>query len=224
MVSETRNSIHLASIVDYEAVGGEFTHIVDWQIRPDGTILSHNHFKASGDLPPLPRIGVVMGIASEFDQLSWFGRGPHENYRDRKSSAAIGWWKSTVAGQYVPYPRPQETGNKEAVRWLTLAGADGFGLAITSGQEPFAFSALHYTAGDLEEARHPSELSPRDAVVLSLDAAHSGLGNSSCGPGVLERYAVLPGEHKLSYAIHPFSPDSDPFALRKRALAGQTND
>ncbi|MEX0332583.1 MAG: glycoside hydrolase family 2 TIM barrel-domain containing protein [Puniceicoccaceae bacterium] len=224
IVSQSTNFIHIASRVEHQAAGGKFVHVVDWHVYPDGTILSKNHFTTSPDLPPLPRIGVVMGLKQALGQLSWFGRGPHENYRDRKSSTAVGLWDSTVGEQYIPYPRPQETGNKEDVRWVRLTDDSGHGVAVVSGDQLFSFSALHYTAGDLDAARHTNELVPRDAVILSIDAAHSGLGNSSCGPGVLERHAVLPGEYNLTYIIHPISPEADPFALRKRFLAQLENN
>ena len=149
-------------------------------------------FKPSGNLPPLPRIGVVMRVAGEFENLCWYGRGPWENYPDRKRSADMGVWTGTVTGQYVPYVKPQETGNKEDVRWLTLTDTNGTGLLVTAEGKPMAMSAIHFTAADLAAVRHNYELKPRPEVVLSLDAKQSGLGNSSCGPGVLERYAVLP--------------------------------
>jgi beta-galactosidase len=153
-----------------------------------------NEFKPSGKLPPLPRIGVVMRVASAFENLRWYGRGPWENYSDRKRSADVGIWSGTVTGQYVPYVKPQETGNKEDVRWLTLTDTNGTGLLVVAEEKPMAMSAIHFTAADLAAVRHNYELKPRPEVVLSLDAKQSGLGDSSCGPGVLEHYAVLPAQ------------------------------
>src|ERR1019366_9313306 len=123
---------------------------------------------------------------NKFENIRWLGRGPWENYSDRKESADMGVWSGTVSNQYVPYVRPQENGNKEGVK-------------IIAEDNPFSFSALHFMANDLASTRHNYELQPRPVIVLSLDAKMSGLGNSSCGPGVLERYAVSPAQ---SYRLH----------------------
>src|SRR5262249_25435918 len=137
-----------------------------------------------------------------------YGRGPWENYPDRKRSADMGVWEGCVDGQCVPYVKPQETGNKEDVRWLTLTDPrTGAGLLVTAQNQSMAMSALHFTAADLAAVRHNYELKPRPEVVLSLDAKQSGLGNSSCGPGVLERYAVLPDKtYHLNLRFAPVRP------------------
>jgi len=99
--------------------------------------------------------------------------------------------------------RPQENGNKEEVWWLSLTDAAGRGLRVSAGEEPMSASALHFTAADLAAARHNYELQPRPEVVLSLDARQCGLGNGSCGPGVLERYAVPPKAYRLKFVLSP---------------------
>jgi beta-galactosidase len=184
-----------------------------WTIRPDGSVEMNADFQPFGKLPLLPRVGVVLCLDQAYNQLQWYGRGPWENYPDRKESADMGVWSGSVDGQYVPYVRPQENGNKEDVRWLALtdagtAGADvrsGYasGLLVEAVDQPFSFSALHFTAGDLASVRHNSELQPRREIILSLDAKQSGLGNSSCGPGVLEKYSVPPVDYKLHLRFSP---------------------
>jgi beta-galactosidase len=188
--------------------GAGFTHDATWTIRGDGSIDLESRFTPSGDLPPLPRIGVVMRVSGDLERLRWYGRGPWENYPDRKQSADMGVWNSTVDEQYVPYPRPQETGNKEDVQWLSLTGDDGTGLLVTT-QPPIAMSALHHTAGDLDAALHTYELKRRDEVVLSLDAKHSGLGNASCGPGVLPQYEVPPVPYAMRLRFMPCPAGTD---------------
>jgi beta-galactosidase len=151
-----------------------------------------------------------MQSAEDLEHLAWYGHGPHENYADRLESSPIGVWKSTVTEQAFPYPRPQETGNKEGVRWLALTDTKGRGLLVVAEAKPFAASALHFTAQDLAEATHDYQLQPRKEVVLSLDARHCGLGNSSCGPGVLEKYAVPVQPYSLHISFRPLRPGSDP--------------
>ena len=147
-----------------------------------------------------------MSVARDFSNLRWYGRGPWENYCDRKESADMGVWSSTVDEQYVPYVRPQENGNKEEVRWLTLTDSNGDGLMVTADEGWFATSALHYTVADLTAVRHNYELKPRAETILSLDVRQCGLGNGSCGPGVLERYAIPLQAYRLHLRFSPAQP------------------
>ncbi|HEU5397379.1 MAG TPA: beta-galactosidase small subunit, partial [Verrucomicrobiae bacterium] len=174
-----------------------------WTVHGDGTIGMDNTFEPFGSLPLLPRIGVVLRLGESFENVRWLGRGPWENYPDREDGANIGVWSNTVAGDYFPYVRPQETGSREDVRWVKLTDGSGRGLKIGTGAQPFAFSALHFTADDLASYRHTYELKPRREVILSLDAKQGGLGNSSAGPGVLEKFAVRPGRYRLSLIFSP---------------------
>jgi beta-galactosidase len=146
-----------------------------------------------------------MQLATNLENVRWLGRGPFENYPDRKQSADMGVWRSTVTAQYVPYVRPQENGNKEDVRWLTLTDRSGNGLRVEDLGGPMSFSALHFTVADLTAVKHDYELRPRPEVVLSLDARQCGLGNSSCGPGVLAKYAVPPTNYVLNVRFRPVS-------------------
>jgi len=186
------NEVQVTIVATSTTPTGSFVHRAVWTVHGNGSLDMDNEFQPSGNLPPLPRIGVVMRVAGEFENFRWYGRGPWENYSDRKRSADMGVWSDTVTGQYVPYVKPQETGNKEDVRWLTLTDTNGAGLQVVAEGKPMAVSAIHFTATDLAAMRHNYELKPRPEVVLSLDAKQSGLGDSSCGPGVLEHYAVLP--------------------------------
>ena len=124
----------------------------------------------------------------------------------------MGVWTSTVTEQYIAYPRPQETGTRTDVTWLSLTDLSGRGFMVVA--ESMAFSALHYTAGDLDQARHTYELSPRDHVILSLDARHSGLGNGSCGPGVLPHYEIPTIPYTLRVSLRPCKILSDVQAAR----------
>ncbi|WP_438482615.1 glycoside hydrolase family 2 TIM barrel-domain containing protein [Oleiharenicola lentus] len=197
------NTVRVETLATTQAVKGSFAHRTLWTIYGDGTILCENTFTPSGDLPPLPRIGVVLRLAAGHEHFRWYGHGPHENYSDRLTSAPLGLWSSTVKEQYFPYVRPQDTGNKEGVRWLTLTNASSHGLRVTAHPTPFAASALHFTAGDLYAVKHAYELKPREEIILSLDAKQSGLGNGSCGPGVLEKYAVPVQIYTLSFTLGP---------------------
>jgi beta-galactosidase len=101
-------------------------------------IISNSFNKVSDKLPEIPRMGMQMQLPVEFANLKWFGRGPHDNYADRKRSADVGLYESTVADQYVPYIRPQENGYKTDTRWLTLTDDNGTGILVAG----ILFSAL----------------------------------------------------------------------------------
>ena len=179
-----------------------------YTILSDGIIDLKTTFQPQGILPELPRLGIAFCLSSDYNTFIWQGRGPQDNYPDRKTSAAVGLWKGSVADQYVHYPRPQDSGNKEEVRLLMLTDRHGKGIRVDAVEDVFSASALHYTAQDLYKETHDCNLKPRPEVILSLDAAVLGLGNSSCGPGVLKKYTIDKKEHTLHIRIASTAPVS----------------
>jgi beta-galactosidase len=198
--------IKIETVATARAASGGYKMKTLWLAHRDGTLEMDSEFTPFGALPLLPRVGIVMVLPGNFETIRWLGRGPWENYPDRKDASDLGVWHGTVTDQYVPYVRPQENGNKEDVSWLELQDANGNGLKISTAANPFSYSALHFTATDLASARHNYELKPRAEVVLSLNAKQSGLGNSSCGPGVLERYSIRPQECSLKLIFSKANP------------------
>ena len=179
-----------------------------YTILSDGTVDLKTTFQPQGILPELPRLGIAFCLSSDYNTFIWQGRGPQDNYPDRKTSAAVGLWKRSVADQYVHYPRPQDSGNKEEVRRLMLTDRHGKGIRVDAVEDVFSASALHYTAQDLYKETHDCNLKPHPEVILSLDAAVLGLGNSSCGPGVLKKYTIDKKEHTLHIRIASTAPVS----------------
>ena len=172
-----------------------------YTVFSDGTIDLETTFLPQGVLPEIPRLGIAFCLAPAYDTFTWYGRGPQDNYPDRKTSAMIGLWKGSVAEQYVHYPRPQDSGNKEEVHYLTLTDKQNKGIRVDAVENAFSASALHYTVQDIYEETHDCNLKPRAEIILSMDAAVLGLGNSSCGPGVLKKYAIEKKEHTLHIRI-----------------------
>lgn len=179
---------------------GKVTTTSVYTISSDGAIDLKTTFLPQGVLPELPRLGLAFCLAPAYNTFTWYGRGPQDNYPDRKTSAAIGLWKGTVAEQYVHYPRPQDSGNKEEVQFLTLTDKRNKGIRVDAVEDVFSASALHYTAQDLYKETHDCNLKPRPEIILSIDAAVLGLGNSSCGPGVLKKYAIEKKNIRCIYA------------------------
>jgi beta-galactosidase len=176
-------------------------HQHSYTISPDGRIQADNIFTIDKAIPDLPRLGVVLFLKPGFEKLRWFGRGPFENYSDRKRAALVDLYESTVTDQYVPYIMPQEHGNHTEVRWLSLGGENVRLLVAAAG--PMEFSASHYTAQDIDSAYHTFDLHPRSEVILNLDYRQRGLGTESCGPGTLEQYKIKPGRYAWSYTLQP---------------------
>jgi beta-galactosidase len=178
----------------------DFKHIERYTLLPAGELVVENTVSLGKDITDIPRVGVSLVLIPGLEQLEWFGRGPLENYVDRKASSMVGRYTSTVTEQYVPYIMPQEHGHKTDVRWLSLTNAQGFGVQVT-GNPTLEFSASHFTADDLFSARHTIDLKPRDEVFLNLDHAHRGLGTASCGPDALEQYRLLESEYNWVYRL-----------------------
>ncbi len=157
------------------------------------------------EIPDLPRIGIVLETVPGLEHVEWFGTGPHETYPDRRRGGIVGRHRSTVAGQTVPYIRPQENGGHADVRWLTLTDDAGRGLRLAFGSL-MQVSATHHRAADLAAATHDVELRPRAETIVHLDVAHRGLGTASCGPDTLSEYLVRPGTYEWSWTLTPVEP------------------
>jgi beta-galactosidase len=150
-------------------------------------------------LEDLARVGINFEIDGALENITWFGSGPHESYPDRKI-ARIHRWASTVAGQYVPYVRPQENGGRNAVRWFELTGNDGKGLRFDL-DKPLQVSAIPYRANDLADTTHNIDMTPSGNVVINIDAAHRGVGTASCGPDTIAKYLVGGGTYTFNWTV-----------------------
>lgn len=153
-----------------------------YRMAGDGSVEVSAHFEPlAADLPPPFRIGLAFDLPMELDTVEWYGRGPHESYVDRQSSAPVGLWRGALADQDHDYIRPQETGNKTGVRWMELSGA-GRGLRV-AGDRPLMMNALAFPYSDLYP-RAPgtwksSDIRPHDHGTLLVDAAQWGLGGDT---------------------------------------------
>ncbi|MBP4136891.1 glycoside hydrolase family 2 TIM barrel-domain containing protein [Flavobacterium geliluteum] len=157
--------------------------------------------------PMLPRFGMEIIVPKDFSNMSYYGRGPHENYSDRKYSAQVGIYNQTVTEQYYPYIRPQETGNKTDVRWLELSN-DKLKITVTS-DELLAVTALHYLNEDLDDGlkkdqRHAAELKERDLTSLKIDYKQMGVGGiDSWQAWPMEKYLLKDATYQYQFKITP---------------------
>jgi beta-galactosidase len=179
-------------------------------VLPNGVLSAVHRFVVDEALPDLPRLGVELELPDGFERLSWFGRGPHESYCDRKHAALVGHYETSVRDRYVPYIMPQEHGNITDLRWLALRRPDGVGVCA-SAEGLIDGKATRYDDAQLSAARHTIDLAPCDRVHLHLDVMQRGLGGASCGPDVLAQYRIPSGRaYRLAYRLLPLHPDDDP--------------
>ncbi|MDL2221302.1 DUF4981 domain-containing protein [Parabacteroides sp. OttesenSCG-928-N08] len=163
-------------------------------------------------LPEMPRLGMRMILKGEFDRMTWFGRGPHENYWDRKSGAPIDLYQSTVWEQYHPYVRAQETGNKCDVRWLALQNEAGEGLLIKGLDAPLQASAWNFPMQDLlyipstVKRLHGGSIEKREMVWLNIDHLQMGVGgDTTWGAQTHPEYTITPIARSYRFLIVPLS-------------------
>lgn len=151
------------------------------------------------------RLGLQAFLDKSLENVEYLGRGPMENYPDRKDCAFVGCYTNTVSGMQEEYIKPQSMGERCDVNWVQLTDNNGKGIRFASLAQPFMFSAQHYTDEDLWHTKYLHELNKirRPEVVLHLDVAMRGIGNASCGPGPLQKYEMKKGNHIYYFLISP---------------------
>lgn len=166
----------------------------------------------------IPRLGIRMALKEGLENVEWYGRGPQENYSDRKESAAFGQYGRTVSDMLEPYERPQGMANREDLRWLKITDANDDGVLIVANGK-LNFTTLHFTDQDLWAASHLYQLKPRKETILSLDYGQLGIGNASCGPTPLPEYYIPAKPAGISFSIRPYNPlAGDPDILSGREI------
>lgn len=194
---------HIDVSQTYSYASGAMKVTSAWSVYSDGTIDLSQTYTREGSLPELPRLGLSLMLDSNLDHVSWYGYGPMETYPDRHQAASIGRWSKRVSEMYTHYPRPQDSGNLESVSEISIADSHGRGIAVKALGTPISAQALPYSATDIAAVAHDCDLRSSGYIYLNLDAAVMGLGNSSCGPGVLKKYAISHAPHTLSIRLSP---------------------
>ena len=187
----------------FPAVDSDYT--VSYVVYGSGDVIVTTAFTPGKELPELPRFGMQMTMPGAFTNLAWYGRGPHENYWDRKTGSPVGLYRGSVQDQYIPYIRPQENGNKTDVRWASLTGDDGIGLLV-AGLPLLSMSAHHYTTADFENADHTYDLVRREDITLNIDYRQTGVGgDNSWGARPHPEYTLHSQPYSYSFRLRPFS-------------------
>lgn len=152
-------------------------------------------------MKPLAKVGMQLLLPKETQNIQWYGRGPIENYPDRKTGSKIGVYSSTVEEQYVPYIRPQENGNKSDVQWVKMSDSSESGLVIEG--KDLNISAHNYSLQNLTEATHTNDIVKADYVTLNIDYKTSGLGGSSFMYNFMDEYLLKDKEYSYSFWLKP---------------------
>lgn len=214
----TENEMHTEAtvVVAYNMAEQAAALRVVYVIRPEGAVKVTMSFTPSDkELPEMPRLGMRMILPGSYDQMTWLGRGPHENYSDRKTGAAVGLYQASVWEQYHPYVRAQETANKCDVRWVALRNSSGEGLLVT-GEEPLGVSAWNFPMEDIcyrpfhVERRHGGSIEKKDMVWLNIDHRQMGVGgDNTWGAQVHPEYTISPHAWTYSFTLRPLSAGDD---------------
>ena len=195
---------------------GNTTVQLNYRLHGDGHLQIELILDPDSAAPELPRVGLQFAVPAAMQQVVWFGRGPQENYWDRKTGAAVGIYHTTVGEWITHYLHPQENANRTDIRWLELTGEDGSGLRIKADREFFGASAWPYSAADLAAAKHDWQLPRRDFITVNVDGEQMGVGgDNSWGLPVHPEYH-LPRGQRLAFAVElmPVSGSSGAPATR----------
>lgn len=179
-------------------------HDVVYTISGDGSIKSENSFSSSDPKQVLARVGVRMFLNKQYDQVSYFGRGPMENYADRKRGFDVGIYNSTVKEQLTPYEKPMDCGNHEDVRWAKVTNLSGSGIMAQSDSTLMQVSILPYSDEEMDKVEYRIDLPPIGATVFCISHLTMGVGTAGCGPKPLPQYVVYATPTTFTYTIKLF--------------------
>ena len=191
---------HLAVVADtvQKILDVEMT----WKINEDGKIEAVIEAVKDKEFPDLPRFGIRMFLNKKMDQITYFGMGPQESYRDKHQASCHGLFRSKVAQMHEDYIRPQENGSHYDCDYVELTNGQ-CGIAAVS-KNPFSFNASVYTQEELERVSHNYELKESDSTVFCMDYAMNGIGSNSCGPDVMDKYRFDEEAFQFQFELIPF--------------------
>ena len=183
----------------------KFTSNMVWSIYKDGTVELETAITSNNPALNLPRLGYTLELPQSLSNYTYYGRGPINNFADRKSGQSIEIYQGTVADQFVAWPKPQSTGNREDVRWCALTNTGGSGIIFVADNTMSA-SALPWSEMQMMLAPHPYQLPKSTSTFLQLDLGVTGLGGNSCGQGPpLVQDRILATPHTFGFAIRPIT-------------------
>jgi len=181
------NFVSVEFDMNLPTIGANYT--LNYQLNGEGKLQVEAAYKPLRDsIPLIPKFGMRVRIPENYSTIDWYGRGPYENYPDRKTASLIGSYHSALANFTVPYPAPQDNANRCDVRWFSLSAQNIQTIKIT-GLQPLNFRAWPYTEDDLENTTHDYQLPKRDFINLNIDLNIHGVGgDDTWGSKTMEKY------------------------------------
>ncbi|HEX8291164.1 MAG TPA: glycoside hydrolase family 2 TIM barrel-domain containing protein [Pyrinomonadaceae bacterium] len=190
--------------VETALAAGTSRALLTYRVYGDGVIEVSSALRPGGDVPEIPRVGMQVLVPGEFRNVEWFGAGPHENYQDRGTGAAVGIYRSAVDELWTPYVEPQENGNRTGVRWVTFTDAGGVGLRARALGATLSFSAWPFPMSELERAKHSAEIRTSKEITVNLDHVQMGVGgDDSWGAQPHERYRIPVTHWDYEFRLEP---------------------
>jgi beta-galactosidase len=178
---------------------------LNYTFASDGSVDIQYDLTIPEEMPEPIRIGMTMGLSTDLQQMNFYGKGPFENYSDRNGAAEVNIFSGTVDDFYYNYTKPQESSNHTCVRWLALTNSAKSGLMVV-GEKPVQTSVWPYTAENIREAQHPTELIKADKLTLNISHKMAGVGGNdswSINARPIDKYRLLDKEYSFAFKLVP---------------------
>lgn len=191
--------------VDVKGVlGNEVPYAIGYVMYGNGDISVENQIMPNDNYDVIPLVGTRMKVPAKYNNVTFFGKGPHENYSDRNTGAFKGIYETTVDDLFIPYETPNETGTRTDVTWVALTDDEGNGLMASTGEE-MEFSALRYTDDEIRQNKHVYHMQKDDSINLKLNLTQQGVGgDTTWGAWPQEEYLVRANHsYEYEYRLHP---------------------
>ncbi len=199
------NDIEIRSV--YEVIKDSAQVTISYTVKTNGIVKVDYKLKAHSELSNIPKLGMQMGVKNDYQNISWYGKGPLENYCDRNHGFTVGRYELALSTFVEPYVMPQENGNRTEVRWLACTNTQKTSGLLVVGQQALSMSVWPYTQENLNEAEHTYDLKEAGFLTLNIDLKQMGIGgNDSWSPvgQPLEKYQIPSKDYSYSFYLCPF--------------------
>jgi len=192
-------------IIIHSLLDGRAKWINKINVSGDGKISVSAEIEADKELPVIPKVGLTIQIPADYKNITWFGKGPQENYIDREYAAIVGLYSTNINEFITPYIKPQENANRTGIRWMKFEGIDGNGIEV-DGKDLLSMSAWPWTMDQYENANHTNELPENDFITVNIDLKQMGVGGNdswTMRAFPLQQYQIKPGKYSYSFSLLP---------------------
>ncbi|HTJ50850.1 MAG TPA: glycoside hydrolase family 2 TIM barrel-domain containing protein [Cyclobacteriaceae bacterium] len=199
VISRQGNLVSVKFDMDLPTIGANYT--LSYQLNGAGKLqVEATYTPLSDTIPLIPKFGMRLRIPENYNSIDWYGRGPYENYPDRKTASLIGLYNASLTNFITAYPAPQDNANRSDVRWFVMRTQNNGGIKV-AGLQPLCFRAWPYTEDDLENSRHDYQLPKRDFINLNIDLNIHGVGgDDTWGAKTMDKY-TNPGNKSYKYGF-----------------------